>query len=224
MQQLPRGRLTIWKIMGLVASIAVSCAWPPFLLPTVFVLLGLFLPRPTLLTIVAWNLACLVMLYLFDYAIGPAIADAYTARFGDILASYGRFEWVVTICAFIVIPLPPTFVCVRLYDALVRRPSDWRRVVASSVAWEMFLLPVLICSYVFNFDYKIHQLGWAIFGPPDDLYSFTNLWLHRLLAWLICTVPVGVAALWLHEKMGGRPSNPAAERQGRHSHAERGNE
>ncbi|SIO60034.1 hypothetical protein SAMN05444166_6243 [Singulisphaera sp. GP187] len=204
MSRFPRGRLTLCKIMGVVASIAVSCAWPPFLLPTVFVLFGLFLPRSILLTIVAWNLACLVMLYVHAYAFAPAIFAAYTARFGDVQASDGRFAWVAITFAFVLIPLPPTFVCVRLNDALARRPSDWRRIVASSVAWELVLLPVLVCSRIFSLDYKIKQLGWAIIGPPDNLYSFTNLVLPWLLSWLICTVPVGVAALWLHEKTGGR--------------------
>jgi hypothetical protein len=190
--------------MVAVASIAVSCAWPPFLLPTVFVLLGLFLTGSTLLTIVAWNLACLVMLYIYSYKIVPVIAAAYAACYGDIQASYGRFEWIATISAFVVIPLPPTFASVRLYEALVQRQGDWRRVVVSSIAWELSLVPVLICSYLLNLQYKIHQLVRAISGPPENFYSFTNLVLSDLIAWLICTVPVGLAVLWLHEKLGAR--------------------
>ena len=190
--------------MGAVASIAVLCAWPPLLLPIVCVLLGLSRPtRSTLLTILAWNLACLVMFYVHSYVIGPVIVTAYTARFGDVQASYGRFAWVMTISAFLVIPLLPTFVSVRFYDALVRRPSDWRRVVTSSIAWELLLVPILIWSYVFNLHYKLSQLRWAILGPPENIYSFSNLLLPDLIAWLICTVPVGAAVLRLHDKTAG---------------------
>jgi hypothetical protein len=144
------------------------------------------------------------MFYVFGYVIGPVIVNAYTARFGDVQASYGRFEWVMTTSAFVVIPLLPTFVSVRFYDALVRRPSDWRRVVAASIAWELFLVPVLIWSYVFILHYKLSQLGWAIWGPPENIYSFTNLLLPDLIAWLLCTVPVDVTVLRLHEKMAGQ--------------------
>ena len=135
--------------MGAVASIAASCAWPPFALPTVFLLLGFFLTRAMLLTIVAWQFACLLMLYIHS-------------------------------------------------DALIRRPSDSKRLVACSIAWELFLVPVLVCAYLSNLHYKISQLGWAIIGPPRDLYGFANAALPRLIAWLICTVPLAVLALWFY--------------------------
>ena len=189
--------------MGAVASIAVSCAWPPFFIATVFALLALFLPRSMMLAILAWNLACLAMSFLHGYVIAPAITFAYEAHFGDIQASYGRYEWVSTIAAFVIIPLLPAFMSVRLYDQLVRRPSDWRRIVASSIVWELLLVPILIWSYWFSLHYKINQIAWAVNGPPENIYSFTNLALPRLIAWLICTVPVGLAVLWLHQKTGG---------------------
>lgn len=189
--------------MGAVASIAVSCARPPFFLPTAFVLLALFLPRSMLLAILAWNLACLVTSYLHASVIAPVITYAYTARFGDVQASYGRYEWVSTIATFVIIPLLPAFMSVRLYDRFARRPSDWTRVVASSIAWELLLVPILIWSYWFNLHDKISQIAWAVNGPPENIYSITNLVLPRLIAWLICTVPVAAAVLWLHQKTGG---------------------
>jgi hypothetical protein len=157
--------------------------------------------KPVLITVVAWNLGCVVTLYVHGYVIGPAIAAVYTAWFGDIQASYGRFEWIATISSFITVPLPSTIVALRLYDALAGLPFGWRRLVASTVAWQVLLFPILLCSYMMSFGYRINQLGWAIFGPPENLYSYTNLVLPRIVAWLLCTTPVCVAALWLHRRM-----------------------
>ena len=108
--------------MGAVAGIAAMCAWPPLLLPIVCVLL--WLSRPTksmLLTILAWNLACLLMLFVHAYFISPAIASAYRNHSGDVQASYGQLTWVMTISTFVVIPFLPVFVSVRFYDVLVRQ-------------------------------------------------------------------------------------------------------
>jgi hypothetical protein len=68
--------------MVAVATIAVSCAWPPILLPSVLVLLELSLPRSMLLTLVPWNLACLVMVYI----------TAYIAHFSLFVAPVSRFK------------------------------------------------------------------------------------------------------------------------------------
>ena len=188
--------------MVAVAGIATSCAWPPFVVPTVFVLLALFLPRSMLLAIVAWNFGCLLMLYMHAYAIAPVIVAAYTVHFGDIYASYVRFYWIATISGFFVISSLPTIVTLWFYDALVLRTSHWRRVVVSAVGWELLLLPVLVCSQVFNLHHKISRLRWAMVGPPHEIYSFTNLVLPHVVAWLICTVPVGVAVLWFYRRLG----------------------
>ena len=46
----------------------------------------------------------------------------------------------------------------------------------------------------------INWLGWSIFGAPENIYSYTNLLLHRVLAWLILTTPVAWFALCLYSR------------------------
>ena len=70
-------------------------------------------------------------------------------------------------------------------------------------AWEAAVVAILIWSYEVGFPYKINQLGWAIFGPPDNLYSFHNLMLHRIVAWLICTTPVALVGLFFDRWLAG---------------------
>jgi hypothetical protein len=68
--------------------------------------------------------------------------------------------------------------------------------VAAFGGWEMVVVAILICSYEVGFPYMVNQLGWALFGPPENIYSFGNLVLHRIIAWLICTTPVAWMVLW----------------------------
>jgi hypothetical protein len=65
---------------------------------------------------------------------------------------------------------------------------------------EVLVVLVLVSSYEIGFSYSLNQLGWAVLGPPDNVYSFQNLVLHRIIAWLIETTPVSWTALWLHSK------------------------
>ena len=68
--------------------------------------------------------------------------------------------------------------------------------------WQVLLVPILIWSYEWGFSYKVLQLDWAVFGPSEDVYSFRNLVLPKIVTWLVCTLPVGLTVLWLYGKLG----------------------
>lgn len=169
-----------------------------------------------LLTVIAtWHLACLAMVFVYGHIVGHFVVMAYTAYFGDVQASYGMFERVATYLGILVITSPATLISLLLFDRLFYRPARWTRRAAVFCGWELVVVAVLIWSYEVGFPYIVNQVGWAIFGPPENLYSFRNLVLHRIIAWLVCTTPVAWLALWVYSKVAvSRRHNAEAERAG----------
>lgn len=151
--------------------------------------------------IVVWNVAVLPMMLAYPHTLGKLLLVTYEALFGDIQASYGAFSRVAMYLGFVAVTLPATLVAVRLFDRLSRRSRRWRQVALSTFIWEVLVVLVLASSYEIGFSYSLHQIAWAVFGPPDNLYGFRNLVLHRIMAWLIETTPVAWTALWLHSKL-----------------------
>jgi len=166
--------------------------------------------KAILITIACWNIICLAMMFIYPHTVGYVIYTLYTAYFGDIQASYGTYSRIGVYVGLAVITTPATFVSLGLCNVLAKQPSTWRLWGVAAVAWQVLLIPILIWSYESGFSYKINQLGWDIFGPPDEIYSFRNLVLHRIVAWLVCTIPVSLAVLWGYSQIsrGDRPKPP----------------
>ena len=131
--------------------------------------------RAQLIAITIWHLACLAMIFVYGRVVGHVVAAAYEAWFGDLQASYGTFERLAQYVGILVITSPSTLVSVLLFDRLSHRPTIRKRSVAAFCGWELVVVAILICSYEVGFPYMVNQLGWAVFGPPENIYSFRNL-------------------------------------------------
>ncbi len=158
--------------------------------------------KPLLWTIVCWQSICLALTVVYPSTIQQAVTASYSARFGDIQSSYGTFERMSVYLYLLIITTLATLVSLRVYDLSGRRSWSRRAWSLVAVAWQILVLAMLIESYETGLAYKIHRLDWAIFGPPDDLYSFRNLVLPQLVAWLVCTIPASLAALWMYSRVG----------------------
>jgi hypothetical protein len=77
------------------------------------------------------------------------------------------------------------------------------RFASAVVTWEVALLVMCIVAYEFGLPYQINQLGWKLFGPAEDLYSFSNLILPRLIAWLLYSIPASCIGLYVYRRFGG---------------------
>lgn len=156
--------------------------------------------RPFLLAIAAWQAVSLIMYYIFTYSISYLVLAAYTEWVGDVQESYEIFERVNTYLATLIITAPATLVSIMTFAKASGLSTGWKRTFVTFIGWLSVVLAALICSYETGFSYKIHQIDWMLFGPPENLYGFRNLVLHRIVAWLTITTPVAFAALWLHRK------------------------
>jgi hypothetical protein len=90
----------------------------------------------------------------------------------------------------------------RLFDKLLHRPTSWKLLAVIFMAWQTVVVAVLVWSYEAGFPNMISRLDGDLFGPVVDLYSFRNLALPRILAWLLCTAPVAGVMLWVYSKVG----------------------
>ena len=154
----------------------------------------------TVVAVGVWQTVSLVMMFAYRHVIGHLVVAAYTASDGDIQASYGRFERVGTYIALVVITLPASILTIVLYNKLSGLLTNRKRMIFTVCVWQMIVLAVLTWSYELGFPYMINQLGWRLFGPPTEIYSFMNLVLHRIIAWLLCTMPVSWAAVWIYSR------------------------
>lgn len=159
--------------------------------------------RTLWIAIAAWHLACLAMMIVFRDVIAQFVVAAYTACFGNIQASYGSFDRLATYLAIVVITSPASLVSLILFDRLSHGSAKRKRMLVTFAAWQLVVIAVLVWSYEIGFPYMVNQIGWALFGPPEDIYSFQNLVLHRIIAWMLCTTPVAWIVLWGYSRWGG---------------------
>jgi len=130
------------------------------------------------------------MLIFYQRVGSKFVLSVYTTWFGDVQASYGRYERLATYFGFVIITLPAIMASLRLIDRLSHRSPGWKRMIIAFGAWQLAVVAILIWSYESGLSFKVSQLEWTLFGPPDDLYSFRNLVLHRVITWLLCTTPI----------------------------------
>lgn len=162
--------------------------------------------------IVTWHVACLVMYFVSGHVINQFVVAAYTTWFGEIQQSFGRFARIETYLAFVVITSPASLISLRLFDGLSRRQVKWKQRLITFLGWQIVVVAVLVWSYEAGFSYMIHRLDWAIFGPQENLYSFRNLMVDRIIAWLLCTTPVAWIALRAHPKLSGIGTSTGIQR------------
>jgi len=146
--------------------------------------------KSTLIAVGVWQAACLAMMFVYQELIGHVVVAAYTWCYGDIQASYGTFDRLATYLEFLVVTLPASVLVISIVDKRSVGKTTLRRKMLTLGCWQLITMLVLVTSFEFGFSYMIHQLDWWVFGPQIELYSFRNLELHRIVAWLICTVPI----------------------------------
>ena len=163
--------------------------------------------------IVVWHAVCLAVLSVYRPTIGRVVVAVYAAFCGDIQSSYVTFARIGQYFGLTTTTAMATAITLWFFEALTRRRSTWRRRAIVFASWETVAVAVLIWSYEVGFPYKINELEWAIFGPPDDLYGFRNMVLHRVIAWLICTTPIASAGVLLDGWLAG-PDSPGPRPKG----------
>ncbi len=161
--------------------------------------------RIVLLVSAFWQAVCAIQHYVYGFFVWRAVLAAYTSLLGDVQASIGCYQRLDAYIAYVVMTAPATlaaiFVLCRFYDHRPKRKA----VSAMFLLWEIPVLALLAWKYETGLHYMINQLKWTLFGPPDDLYSVRNLGLPRLLAWLLCTLPVCIAVTWYcSRRLAGR--------------------
>jgi hypothetical protein len=157
-----------------------------------------------LMGIVTWHLICFGVLAVYPNTVGRIFLNLYTAFFGDIQANYGRFERVATYIGLATVTTIATACVFPVCDRLLRQRTTRRSKIICFAVAEVALLLTLIWSYESAFPFTLNQIGWKLFGPPADIYSFRNLVIHRWIAWQICTTPIVLIAHWLHGRFGTR--------------------
>jgi hypothetical protein len=153
-----------------------------------------------LISICAWQLVCLAILFIYPHTIAHVVLAAYTAWFGDIQASYATYARVATYVAIVTITSPASLITLLIFDGLTHRQLRWKRMLVGFLAWQLLAVAILIWSFESGFPYLLNQLSWTLFGPPENLYSFRNITLPRVVGWLLCTTPVGLLALWIYSE------------------------
>lgn len=150
----------------------------------------------TLIVVGVWQLACLVTSQVYLYLIGPLVVATYSWFFGDIHADYGRYERLSTYVALFVITLPASVLSIAVFNKLAACNVAATRKLLIIGTWESTTILMLALSYEYGLPYAISQFGWKVFGPPTSVYSFANLTLPRIIAWLECTVPTAWLSIW----------------------------
>lgn len=157
--------------------------------------------RSCLLALVAWHLICWVGMIVFMKTVGPLVLAIYTALFGDVQASIGRFQRSLEYIELTTVTLPASASLFPIFDWLSRRRTTLRRKLIGFAIVQVPVLLTLIWSYETAFFLKLNQWDWSIFGPPVSIYNFRNIVLPRLIAWQMSTTPIVLIALWLYVKL-----------------------
>jgi len=151
-------------------------------------------------TIVCWELLSLG-LYLFHYHIGGRlVTEAYKALVGDPQADFGTYDHVAHYAGILTMTFPATVASLCVFNVLSRRKWQWKPALLTFIGWQVCVVGISIWSYENGFAYRISQIRWMFFGAPADVYSFVNLGLPRMIAWVISTAPIAWVALCLYPR------------------------
>lgn len=147
-----------------------------------------------------WQLVWFISGLTYSNSLGYLVIAGYTALYGDVQASYGRFERVSIYIALSVTTLPACVLTLAWYHRYTGRPVNRMKTAIVLGCWQLIVLGLLVWSYEIGLPYQISQLRWRLLGPPPEIYSFSNMVLPRIIAWLLCTVPVSCVALWVYSR------------------------
>ena len=162
--------------------------------------------KSVLAAMAAWQLLCLAVSWLFGPTIGAMIFSAFTTCCGDPHANYTAYTAVALRVVNACLTAPATLLALWLIHRLDHSPIRAIRFLTFFLAWEIAVVTTLLAANDLQLAWMIHKFLWTIFGPFDEMYSFRNLALHRLIAWLICTVPIGCLSLWWHGRSKPEPA------------------
>ncbi|MFO0911419.1 MAG: hypothetical protein U0795_00560 [Pirellulales bacterium] len=178
---------------GAAQSSKTSCARSPFDPPpsrTSTIIMGVGI----------WQLVWIISWLIYSSSLVYLVTTGYTAIYGDVQASYGRFDRVSIYIALSVTTLPACALTLAWYHRYTGRPVNRMKTAIVLGCWQLFVLGLLVWSYEVGLPYRISQLRWRLLGPPAEIYSFSNMVLPRIIAWLLCTVPVSWGALWVYSR------------------------
>jgi hypothetical protein len=148
--------------------------------------------------IATWHLCCLAAMFAYSPTADHVVEIACSWRFDNSRADCGQCERVGAYVALFTVTAPATAASLALVSRLTHCRYGWERSAVAFAGWETAVVWVLVWSYEVGFPNMVHQLSGAMFGPAEDVFSFRNLLLHRLIAWIVCTTPPALVALWLY--------------------------
>jgi hypothetical protein len=118
----------------------------------------------------------------------------------------------VTYAVTIVVTALATAVGVALLIVLEGRRATIRHTIGTFVAWHAAAVAALVASEELGLFWVFHRIDWILFGTPENLYSFRNLMLPRVIGWLMSSTAAIAMVLWLRDKLvpvQTRPPGPA---------------
>lgn len=157
---------------------------------------------PALACSVIWQLCALAMLYPVGGLFFIWILEPLFVRIvGPIQANYSTYARISLCFGTFLVTAPATYLCVRLFDRMRRASTPRKTRLGAWLGWTWLVWSALVFASAFGISYQINQLFWALFGIPNDLYSFKNMMLHRIVTWILCTIPTSMVALWVYAKL-----------------------
>lgn len=157
---------------------------------------------PVLVCTVVWQLCALAMVYSVGGLIFVWIFELLFVRIvGPIQANYASFARFSLYFGYFLVTAPATYLCVRLFDRMRKVSLPRKTGLCAWLGWTWLVWSALVFASTFGISYQINQLFWALFGVPNDLYSFRNIMLHRIVTWFLCTIPTSIVALRVYTKL-----------------------
>jgi hypothetical protein len=145
--------------------------------------------------ILVWYFACLMGVHANDRFLSPMNLVQYEDDYGNVQLSFLKFVRIATYLGYFTMTLPATVLSLWTFNRIGRLRAGWRDVFLIGGTWELLVVIVSIAAYELEWAYRLNKLVWRLFGPSDDLYSFQNLLLPRLVIWVSCTIPICICAL-----------------------------
>ena len=159
-----------------------------------------------LVSIVIWQFVSVAGLFVVSHTLRPIVTWAYEACFGSIQNSHGGYERLLIYLQIIISASFAAFVSLQAFDLVCKQRVNWVLLRRVFFRWQLIIVGLLIASFELRFAWRLHQLDWALSGPPSDIYTFRNLFLPRILAWLCCTVPPSWFALGRYSRLTNPPT------------------
>ena len=145
------------------------------------------------------------MLGVCGYAIGWVVYSVYTAHFGDIQETYSTYHRAVTYTVIIVVTALATAMGVALLIVMEGRRATVRHTIGTFVAWHAAAVVALVASEELGLFWVFHRIDWILFGTPENLYSFRNLMMPRVIAWVLSSTAAIAVVLWVRAKLAPLP-------------------